>query len=97
MLLIILKDITDHLWQQVIKDAEAHLQLATQERSYYKEAVEKAKKVLQETFAEDGEVKLPSLSAPLLAASIDIISFDMAQVCNSRTVSYVTAHIIKHF
>ena len=40
-----------HCDYQVLKDAEAHLQLATQERSYYRSMVDASKEVLRETLS----------------------------------------------
>ena len=44
---------------KVLKDAEAHLELATQECSYYKSLIDTAKAVLRETFTIDGKLKVP--------------------------------------
>lgn len=66
----------------MLKDAEAHLLLATQERSHYKSVVDTAKKTLQLTFTVDGELIVPPISACLPPATKDItmhFSFDMAQ------------------
>ena len=75
-----------HLFhQQVLKDAEAHLHLATQERSYYRSMIETSKEVLKESFTVNGQLEIPSISACLPLATKDItmhFSFDMAQqVC----------------
>ena len=74
-----------HFDHQVLKDAEAHLQLATQERSYYRSVVDASKEVLKETFTVDGELQIPPVSAclPPMANVITMhFSIDMAQqVC----------------
>ena len=67
---------------RVLKDAEAHLLLATQKRSYYKSLIDMAKAVLQQTFTVDGQLKLPCLNAQLSPGTHKITmhySFDMAQ------------------
>ena len=68
--------------QQVLKDAEAHPFLATQERSHYRTVVEQSKKTLQNTFTVDGQLEVPPICACLPPATKDItmhFSFDMAQ------------------
>ena len=86
---------------KVLKDAEAHLLLATQERSYYKSLIETAKPVLQQTFTVDGELKLPCLHARLSPGTQKITmhySFDMAQQVSmgrkKKTVSKLTSYSI---
>ena len=67
---------------KVLKEAEAHLVLATQERSYYKSLVDMSKRVLQQSFTVDGELKPPCLNARLSPGTHNITihySFDMAQ------------------
>ena len=69
----------------VLKDAEAHLFLATQERSHYTSAIETSKEVLKNTFTVDGTLTVPPVNACLPAKVSDVtmhFSFDMAQqVC----------------
>ena len=60
---------------KVLKEAEAHLVLATQERSYYKSLVDASKRVLQQSFTVDGELKL----SPGTHNITMHYSFDMAQ------------------
>ena len=76
--------------RKVLKDAEAHLLLATKERSYYKTLVDKAKAIVAQTFTVDGELKLPSLDAWSSPGNKKIsmhYSFEMAQqVRNSFTI-----------
>ena len=84
---------------KVLKDAEAHLSLATQERSYYKSLVDASKGVLQQSFMVDGELKPPCLNARLSPGTHNITmhySFDMAQLVWIETVSYMqlTSYII---
>ena len=66
---------------KILKDAEAHLLLATQERSYYKSLIDTAKAVLQQIFTVNGELKLPCLHARLSPGTQITMhySFDMAQ------------------
>ena len=59
--------------QQVIKDAEAHLHLATQERSYYSSVIDTCKEVLEETFTVNGQLQVPSIDARLLPVMFNII------------------------
>ena len=70
----------------MLKDAEAHLHLATQERSY-RSAIDIAKEGLKATFTVDGQLKVPPANACLASATRNIImhfSIDMAQqVCYS--------------
>ena len=87
--------------QQVLKDAEAHLHLATQERSYYRSVIDTCKEVLKETFTVNGQLQVPSIDARLLPVTFDIImhfSIDMAQqVCCSLTVHStikINAHVL---
>ena len=66
----------------MLKDAEEHLQLATQERSYYKNAIETSKEVLKKTFTVNDQLHVPPVGSCLQPASQDIemhFSFDMAQ------------------
>ena len=74
-----------HSDHQVLKDAEAHLQLATQERSYYRSVIDASKEVLKETFTIAGQLQVPPISACLSPGTNNItmhFSFDMAQqVC----------------
>ena len=67
---------------QVLKDAEEHLRLATQERSYYGSAIEASKEVLRNTFAVDGSLQVPPVGSclPPLSHEIEMhFSLDMAQ------------------
>ena len=71
-----------HCDYQVLKDAEAHLQLATQERSYYRSVVDASKEVLRETFTVDGELQIPPVFAclpPMTNIITMHFSIDMAQ------------------
>ena len=73
---------------KVLKDAEAHLLLATQEHSYYKSLIDTAKAVLKQMFTIDGELKVPCLNARIKPGTEKITmhySFDMAQVSIRRT------------
>ena len=66
----------------MLKDAEEHLRLATQERSFYRNAIETSKEVLKETFTTDGHLTVPPTGSCFPPASRDIemhFSFDMAQ------------------
>ena len=79
----------------MLKDIEAHLYWATQERSYYRSAIDIAKEVLKETFTVDGQLKVPPVDACLAPATRNItmhFSFDMAQqVCYSLAgMLYIT-------
>ena len=68
--------------QQVLKDAEAHLHLATQERSFYRSVVDTSKEALKETFTVNGQLEVPPISVCLPPATKNItmhFSFDMAQ------------------
>ena len=75
-----------HSHHQVLKDAEAHLNLATQERSYYRSVIDASKEVLKETFTVAGQLQVPPISA-CLSPGTNItmhFSFDMAQqVCQT--------------
>ena len=65
-----------------MKDAEEHLFLATQERSYYTSAIESSKEILTNTFTVNGTLTVPPINACLPAKVNDItmhFSFDMAQ------------------
>ena len=67
---------------QVLKDAEEHLRLATQERSYYRSAIEASKEVLRHTFTVNGSLQVPPVGSCLPPLSHDIemhFSLDMAQ------------------
>ena len=76
------------MYLKVIKRAEAHLQLATKEQSYYHGQVEASKHAVREHFTRTEQLQLPAISACLPPASNDIAvhySFDMAQqVCKSN-------------
>lgn len=66
----------------MLKDAEQHLQLATQERSHYRSAINTSKEVLKETFTVDGHLQVPPIASCLPPATHDIemhFSLDMAQ------------------
>lgn len=66
----------------MLKDAEEHLQLATQERSYYRSAIDAAKEVLKTEFTVDGHLEVPPVGSCLQPACRDIemhFSLDMAQ------------------
>ena len=56
---------------QMLKDAEEHLQLATQERSYYRSAIETSKEVLKTTFTIDGHLQVPPIDSCLPPLSKD--------------------------
>ena len=67
---------------QVLKDAQEHLRLATQERSYYRSAIEASKQVLRNTFTVDGSLQVPPVGSclPPLSHEIEMhFSLDMAQ------------------
>ena len=67
---------------QVLKDAQKHLCLATQERSYYRSAIEASKEVLRHTFTIDGSLQIPPVGSCLPPLSQDIemhFSLDTAQ------------------
>ena len=67
---------------QVLKHAEKHLRLATQERSYYRSAIEASNEVLRHTFTIDGSLQVPPVCSCLSPLSQDIemhFSLDMAQ------------------
>ena len=70
----------------VLKDAEAHLLLATQEHSYYKSLIETAKAVLQQTFSRwRAEAAMSSRWLSPGTQKITMhYSFDMAQVSMGR-------------
>ena len=71
-----------HVDSQVLRDAEEHLQLATQERSFYRDAIDKSQVALKDAFSIDGVLQVPPVSCCLPRASNDIemhFSFDMAQ------------------
>ena len=85
--------------QQVLKDAEAHLHLATQERSYYRSVIDTCKEVLKETFTVNGQLQVPSIDACLLPVTIDIImhfSIDMAQQVRCSLTVHSTMKIDAH-
>ena len=68
--------------EQVLKDAEAHLQLSTEERSYYRTIIDTIKEVLKNTFTDDGQLIVPPVNACVPPRSQDItvhFSFNMAQ------------------
>ena len=78
--------ITFRVNSQVLRDAENHLQLATQERSFYRKAIDKSKVALKDTFTIDGLLQVPPVNCCLLPASHDIemhFSLDMAQQVRS--------------
>ena len=67
---------------QVLKNAEEHLLLATQERLYYQNAIEPSKEVLKATFTVDEHLQVPPIGSCLPPLSQDIemhFSLDMAQ------------------
>ena len=67
---------------QVIKAAEAHLMLATKERSYYRTQCSQSKTVLRDAFTENQDFTPPPvLSRPSsMSKAITVhFSFDMAQ------------------
>ena len=87
--------------QLVLKDAEAHLHPATQERSYYRSVIDTCKEVMKETFTVNGQLQVPSIDARLLSVTFNIImyfSIDMAQqVCCSFIVHStikINAHVL---
>ena len=66
------------------KDAEEHIRFATEERSFYRHAIETSKEVLEEAFNGDGQ---PPVGACIPPACKDIeihFSLDMAKysACN---------------
>ena len=65
----------------MLKDAEAHLHLATQELSYYRSVIDASKEVLKETFTIADQLQVPPISAYLSPGTNITIhfSFDMAQ------------------
>ena len=79
-----------HSDHQVLKDAEAHLNLATQERSYYRSVIDTSKEVLKETFTVAGQLQVPPISACLSPGTNNItmhFGFDMAQqVCQTLNI-----------
>ena len=73
-------DIIICIESQVLKDAEEHLRLATQES--YRSAIEASKEVLRHTFTVDGSLQVPPVGSCLPPLSQDIemhFSLDMAQ------------------
>ena len=50
---------------QVLKDAEEHFHLDTQERSYYRSAIEASEEVLRHTFTIDGSSCRLLLTTPI--------------------------------
>ena len=68
---------------QALQQAEEHLALVTQERSYYTTAVENSKRQVRETFKlADGAFAPPPVNSKFPAASKDIMvhySFDFAK------------------
>ena len=74
---------------EFLNDAEAHVQLAREERSHYRSVVATAKQVV-DTFSVDGQLQVPPVNACLPPASNDItmhFSFDMAQqVCTCTCI-----------
>lgn len=71
--------------EQVLKDAQNHINLATAERSYYTAAIEDSRRVLNQTFIVHGQLEVPPLHVSLQPKSHNIklhISFDMAQQVN---------------
>ena len=76
----------------MLKDARAHLHLATQERSYYRSLIDASKEVLKETFTVNAQLQVPPISA-CLSPGTNItmhFSFDMAQ--HVKTLSLMKAH-----
>ena len=69
----------------MLKDTEEHIRFATEERSFYRHAIETSKEVLEEAFTVDGQ---PPVGACIPPASKDIeihFSLDMANkysACN---------------
>ena len=53
---------------QVLKDAEEHLQLATQERSYYRSAIAISKEALRQMFTINGCLLVPPVPLPPVVA-----------------------------
>ena len=71
--------------EQVLKDAQDHINLATAERSYYTAAIEDSRRVLNQTFTVHDQLQVPPLHASLQPKSHNIklhFSFDMAQQVN---------------
>ena len=67
---------------QAVQKAEQHLLLVTQERSLYKEALDKSKRQTQAHFLSEGKFTPPPPHAMIAPASNDILvhySFDFAQ------------------
>ena len=84
---------------KVLKDAEAQLLLATQERSYYKGLIEKAKAVMEQDFTVDGELKPPCLNACLSPGTNKITvhySFDMAQQVGMNKNCFIAYQLFNH-
>ena len=76
------KDVITAYDSKVLKDTEEHLQLATQERSFYRSAIDAAKETLKKTFTVDGHLQVPPIGSCLPPACRKIemhFSFDMAQ------------------
>ena len=74
---------------QVVRKAQAHLEVATKARSYYKGQIEDAKRALKATFMVDGVLTPPSISACLPPKAHDItmhFSFDMAQQVHTISI-----------
>ena len=66
----------------VLKNAKEHLRLATQERSYYRSAIEASKQVLKATFTVDGHLQVQPIGSCLPYVFLDIemhFSLDVAQ------------------
>ena len=73
---------------EFLNDAEAHVQLAREERSHYRSVVATAKQVVKDTFSVDGQLQVPPVNACLPPASNDItlhFSFDMGQQVSTCT------------
>lgn len=83
---------------QVIKQAEAHLLVATKARSYYKGQIDKAKESVKITFTEDNVLSVPSINARLQPRTNQMtmhFSFDMAQqVCTCSLDSFIITLIL---
>ena len=66
----------------MLKDAERHLQVATQERSFYRSAIEASKEVLRTTFNVNGHLEVPPIGSSIKPLENDIemhFSMDIAQ------------------
>ena len=81
----------------MLKDAEEHLQLAMQERSYYRSAIEISKEVLRQILTINGCLLVPPVGSCLPPLSWDVemhFSLDMAQQVWRMQLSPVQTHVL---